>query len=105
MKTFITLLSLLCFVQFTNGQATKAYPFAVGRTGCGSGTHQIHYYNYNGITNTIQNATGGLVAPCVPQLRWGLPVNGTQRFTSNLASVSFNPKDHNIYYLYTALTL
>jgi Ig-like domain CHU_C associated/Secretion system C-terminal sorting domain len=104
MKTFITLLSLLCFVQFTNGQATKAYPFAVGRTGCGSGTHQIHYYNYNGITNTIQNATGGLVAPCVPQLRWGLPVNGTQRFTSNLASVSFNPKDHNIYYLYTALT-
>ncbi len=100
-RILFTLLSFVC-LQLANGQATKAYPFAVGTRNCGGGTQQIHFYNYNGATNTIQNATGGLVGPCVPQLRWGLPVGGTQRFTSNLASVSFNPKDHNIYYFYTA---
>ncbi|RZA01033.1 MAG: T9SS type A sorting domain-containing protein [Sphingobacteriaceae bacterium] len=83
--------------------ATVSYPFAVGRTGtCGSsGSADIHFYTYNGGSNTIANATGGQVNACVPQLRIGLPVNGTQRFTSSLASVSFNPRDHNIYYLWT----
>jgi Ig-like domain CHU_C associated/Secretion system C-terminal sorting domain len=105
MKRILCLLfSLLCVMQFANAQATKSYPFAVGTTGCTSGTQEIHYYNYNSTTNIIQNATGGLVSPCVPQLRWGLPANGTQRFTSGAASVSFNPKDHKIYYFYTAYT-
>jgi Secretion system C-terminal sorting domain/Ig-like domain CHU_C associated len=103
-KILCLLLILMCLQQFANAQATKSYPFAVGRTGCGSGTSQIHFYNYNSTTNVIQNASGGLVNPCVPQLRLGLPINGTQRFTSSLASVSFNPKDKKIYYFYTNLT-
>lgn len=105
---FFFLLSIAS-IQFALAQsATKSYPFAVGRVSCGSGTQQIHFYNYNGATNTIQNAhtgvAGNLVNNCVPQLRIGSPANGTQRFTSNLSSVSFNPKDHRIYFLWTRLT-
>ncbi|MBO9570889.1 MAG: hypothetical protein J7497_01565, partial [Chitinophagaceae bacterium] len=82
--------------------ATVSYPFAVGRTGCTSGTQQLHFYTYDGTTNTIANASGGLVGPCIPQLRIGTTNSSGQRFTSSVASVSFNPKDHNIYYFWTA---
>src|SRR5262245_26988667 len=82
--------------------ATVSYPFAVGRQGCGSGTQEIHFYTYNEITNTIANASGGLVGTCIPQLRIGTTNSSGQRFTSSVASVSFNPKDHNIYYFWTA---
>ena len=95
MKPFLlTLLIAICFAQFAAAQtiATKSYPFSVGTISCGSGTQQIQFFNYNGTTNIIQNATGGLVNPCIPQLRTGLPIGGTQRFTSSLASVSFNLK-------------
>src|SRR6476469_7220122 len=99
----ILLIGFLCITNLLLAQpATVSYPFAVGRTGCGTGTSQIHFYTYDNTTNTIANATGGLVGPCIPQLRIGLPINGTQRFTPNLSSVSFNPKDHKIYYLWTA---
>lgn len=104
MRKLIPLLLLLTIV-FCNhvlGQATKSYPFAVGgNSNCG-GTSEIHFYNYNGTTNTISNASGGLVGTCIPQLRYG--GTNTQRFTRSLASVSFNPMDHNIYYLFTVYT-
>ncbi len=108
-KVIIILSCLLGMVIQTFAQpATVSYPFAVGRTGtCGSsGSADIHFYTYNGATNTIANATGGMVNACVPQLRIGTSggSGGTQRFTSSLASVSFNPKDHNIYYLWTNLS-
>jgi hypothetical protein len=106
MKRFIILLacSFLMLAQNTIAQtATKSYPFAVGRTGCNTGTAQIHFYNYDGGSNTITNASGGLVNPYVPQLRIGTSGggSGSQRFTNNLSSVSFNPKDHMIYFLWT----
>ncbi|MBI5372471.1 MAG: T9SS type A sorting domain-containing protein [Sphingobacteriales bacterium] len=86
--------------------ATVSYPFAVGTTvACGGSTAQMHFYTYNGTTNTISSITtsgAGPVNRYAPQLRIGLPINGTQRFTSNLASVSFNPADKNIYYFWTA---
>lgn len=84
--------------------ATKSYPFAIGRnSSCGSsGSHEVHYYTYNSSTNSITNASGGKVAPCVPQLRIGGTSGSTQRFTSTYASISYNPADHNIYYLWTA---
>lgn len=97
----VLLLALLCFV--TPGviaqTATVTQPFAVGRTSCGSGTHQIHYYNYNGTSNSISLASTPVA--CVPQLRYGA-TNFT--FTSGLSSISYNPKDQNIYYLYTRLS-
>ena len=78
--------------------ATVSLPFAVGRANCGSGIHQVHFYNYNENTNAL--STAGAPAICVPQLRTG---GTTFTYTSNLASISFNPKDQNIYYLYTRL--
>lgn len=111
MKNYIkALISVLLFGSYyANAQpATVSYPFAVGRTACGSGTAQIHFYTYNGGTNTITSVTGttGPVGRYTPQLRIGTSggSGGIQRFTSSLASVSFNPKDHNIYYLWTALS-
>lgn len=86
--------------------ATVTYPFAVGTTStCGGSTAQMHYYTYNSGTNTITSITSGgagAVNKYTPQLRIGLPANGTQRFSYSLASVSFNPRDKNIYYLWTA---
>ena len=113
MKNLFLFIFLLAFTDgYVHAQtATVSYPFAVGTTGCGSGTQEIHYYTYNGTTNTIANASGGLVNPGVPLLRIGAsnggangPINSaSQRFTSNYSSVSFNPKDHNIYFFWTAV--
>lgn len=88
-------------------QATVSYPFAVGRNAsCGSPTGsagEVHYYTYNGSTNTVANAAGGLVGPCIPQLRIGGNVWGAQKFTDDYSSISYNPKDHNVYYFWTAV--
>ncbi len=76
--------------------ATVSLPFSIGRTSCGSGTHEVHFYSYNGTTNAL--ATQNPPAACVPLIRTG----GTNRtFTSSVASVSYNPKDQNIYYFWT----
>lgn len=106
-------LLLLSWYQGNAQSATFSYPFSIGYTStCGtSGTQELHYYTYNGTTNTIANASGGLVANGVPQLRIGAsnggsngPINNaSQRFTSVYSSVSFNPKDHYIYFFWTAL--
>lgn len=76
--------------------ATVSLPFSIGRTSCGSGTHEVHFYNYNVNTNAL--ATQNPPAPCVPLIRTG----GTNRtFTSSVSSISYNPKDQNIYYFWT----
>lgn len=93
----ITLL-LLAYANVIQAQpATVSLPFSIGRTSCGSGTHQVHYYSYNVATNAL--ATQNPPSACVPLLRTG----GTNRtFTSSVASVSYNPKDQNIYYFWTS---
>jgi len=105
-------LVLLCLASAAWAQpATVSYPLAVGRTSaCGSGgSSQMHFYNYNSSANTISsitsNTTTNPVGRYAPQLCIGTTLNGsgnTQRFTSSVASVSYNPQDHNIYYLWTA---
>jgi hypothetical protein len=118
MKNFLLCIFILAFTcGYVHAQtATVSYPFSIGYTGtCNTGAEELHYYTYRSATNTIANASGGLVANGVPQLRIGGsngPSNGTttngainsatQRYTSIYASVSFNPKDHNIYYFWTA---
>ncbi len=108
LKTFSAALLAFFFLLVGHvevvAQATVSYPFAIGRNSvCGtSGSHELHYYTYNSGTNTIANATGGMVNPCIPQLRIGGAANGTQRFTSSYASLSYNPADKNIYYFWTA---
>lgn len=77
-------------------RATYSVPFSVGTQNCNGGPAEIHYYNYNSETNLLTDLSGD----CRPLLRRGGANFG---FTSNLASVSYNPKDQNIYYLYTQL--
>ncbi len=98
-KLTVLLLLLSITSNILSQTATVSVPFAVGRTSCGSGTHQIHYYNYNQVTNALSSAA--IPASCQPLLKTGT-TNFT--FTSNLASVSYNPADTNLYYLYTRLT-
>lgn len=90
--------------------ATVSYPVAIGRnSACGtSGTHEVHFYTYSSAANSISTITGttGPVGRYTPQLRIGSSTSGNynQRFTSVYASISYNPADHNIYYLWTATT-
>src|SRR5687768_13593403 len=98
------LLILLLEISFQGASqvASISYPFAVGLTGCQSGTAQIHFYKYNSITNNISSiaATSGATSRYIPQLRIGS--NNTQRFSFSRASVSYNPRDKNIYYLWSS---
>lgn len=100
MKRYLLLLSLLTGLGNMMGwtqPATVSLPFSIGRTSCGSGTHQVHFYSYNATTNAL--ATQNPPAACQPLLRRG----GTNfTFTSSVASISYNPKDQNIYYFWTA---
>lgn len=104
--SFLFVLCCLGVVSTLQAQpATVSYPFAVGTTSsCGGSTPQIHFYTYNGSTNVISSITSttGPVARYTAQLRIGTSGSSGQRFTSSLASVSFNPKDHKIYYFWTA---
>lgn len=103
-RLFIVLGLLAIWVKVSAQTATVSYPFAVGRTNCGSGTEEIHFYTYNSTTNIISSITGttGVVGRYTPQLRIGTSGSSAQRFTSNYSSISYNPADHNIYFLWTA---
>ncbi|HMU58903.1 MAG TPA: hypothetical protein PKD42_11580, partial [Chitinophagaceae bacterium] len=88
--------------------ATVSYPFAIGRNStCGSsGSHEVHFYTYSSAANSISTITSTAVpvGRFTPQLRVGSSSlsNYNQRFTSVYASISYNPADHHIYYLWTA---
>jgi uncharacterized repeat protein (TIGR01451 family) len=103
---FTGLLFLAVYSPAIAQPATVTYPLAVGRTSCSSGTQQIHFYTYNGTSNTLAsiNSAAGVTGYYTPQLRIGNSGSGSQRFTANYSSVSYNPADHYIYYLWTALT-
>lgn len=99
MKKYFLLAILLWLIGVTIVEAqpaTVSLPFSVGRASCGGGSHRVHFFNYNEVTNALTNAVAP--APCTPNLRYGA-TNFT--FTSNVASISFNPKDQNIYYFWT----
>lgn len=90
---------MIIFGEINAQRASVSLPIGVGRLNCTSGTRVVGYFNYNEITNTLSNAT--LPVNCVPALRIG----GTAfSYTTNLASISYNPADTNLYYLWTNLT-
>lgn len=123
MKRYLLLFSLFltCCADVMAQPATYALPFSIGRERCGSTTSSTIRYSYPGNTarsydslyffsyvtpdlsrSTIRNAY-------VPRLRIG---NGTyassspamtarDRFCIFAASVSFNPRDGKLYYLWT----
>jgi hypothetical protein len=108
--SFLLVLCCVGAVSIIQAQtATKSYPFAIGTTSsCGGSTGEVHFYDYNGTTNTLTGITSNVVtnpvARYTPQLRIGTSGTSAQRFTHIYASISFNPKDHNIYYMWTTLS-
>lgn len=84
-------------------RATKSYPLAIGTTkDCGGNDGEVHFYDYNAASNTITTITDNSLANPVgrylPQLRIGTAGNRSQRFSAFGAAISFNPKDHKLYY-------
>lgn len=77
--------------------ATYSVPFSVGRGNCTSGSSEIHYYHYTGNNATLADIAGD----CQPLLK-----RGTSNFTfqRSMASVSYNPRNQYLYYLYTELS-
>lgn len=123
MKKYLLFFSLLCCLcaDVMAQPATYALPFSIGRERCGSSTGSTVLYSFPGVTARSYDSVYffNYVSPNLsrstlrnayyPRLRVG---NGTyassspsmtarDRFTINAASVSFNPKDGKLYYLWT----
>ncbi len=87
------LLVMFCFLQTALAQpATYSVPFSIGRNNCGlsGGTDSVYFFNY--ANSILSNST----APkgCKPILK-------PKPFSIFNASVSYNPKDQNMYYVWT----
>ena len=124
MKKFIPFFSFLCCLcaDVMAQPATYAMPFSIGRNNCGNTTSSIILYsfpsnerirNYDSLyffdyvspnlsRSTLRNAY-------FPRLRVGNStyassspaMTARDRFTNSAASVSFNPRDGKLYYLWT----
>ena len=100
-KTLLLMITaLLLFTGNILAQtATKGLPVGLGRGSCGSGgaaSDSIYFFDYAaGVLNraVYPNAVK-------PKLKIG-PASVTARFTTSLASISYNPKDQKLYYLWT----
>lgn len=84
--------------------ATYSVPFAIGRNNCGSsgGVDSVYFFNYANTVLTNNTSPRG----CKPVLKTNYaPLNGystaTRPFTIFNSSVSFNPRDRNMYYVWT----
>ncbi|MEJ7626331.1 MAG: T9SS type A sorting domain-containing protein [Ferruginibacter sp.] len=93
----LLLSALLFLMAFTIVQdvwaqpATYNVPFSIGRNNCGSGSlDSVYFFNYSNSTLTNNTSPKG----CKPLL---LP----KPFSIFAASVSFNPRDANMYYIWT----
>ncbi|MBK7432715.1 MAG: T9SS type A sorting domain-containing protein [Chitinophagaceae bacterium] len=94
------MITSFCFVQDVLAQtATLNTPVSIGRNNCGSGTDSVYFFGYvspNMTRATFPNAYR-------PRLKIG-PSSTTNRFTISLSSISFNPKDQKLYFLWTTYT-
>jgi uncharacterized repeat protein (TIGR01451 family) len=84
--------------------ATYSVPFSIGRNNCGAsgGADSVYFFNY-AATNLSNNTNP---RGCRPVLRTNYaPLNGyaatARPFTIFNSSVSFNPRDRNMYYVWT----
>ena len=121
-KSILFFSLLLCFCDDIMAQpATYALPFSIGRNNCGSTTSSIIRYSFPGVTARSYDSTYffGYVSPnlsrstiinaYVPRLRIGSgtytssspSMTARDRFAISAASVSFNPRDGKLYYLWT----
>lgn len=84
--------------------ATYSVPFGIGRNNCGAtgGLDSVYFFNYAGANLTNNTNPRG----CRPVLRTNYaPLSGysaaNRPFSIFAASVSFNPRDRNMYYVWT----
>ncbi|MFM6925724.1 MAG: hypothetical protein ACKOU7_09515, partial [Ferruginibacter sp.] len=126
MKKYLLFVSILCcLVTDVMAQpATYATPFSIGRNNCGSTTSATTLYRFSGSGTRTYNydstyffsyvspnlSRSTLINAYLPRLRVGnstytstAPSSFTarDRFTTSAASVSFNPRDGKLYYLWT----
>ena len=87
---------LLFFAGYLHAQpATRGVPVGLGRINCGSGADSVYFFDY---LATVMNKA---VFPASqrPRLRIGPAL--INKFSSNVSSISFNPKDQKLYFLLT----
>ncbi len=101
MRTILfSLLILLCFAQVAKAQpATFGVPISIGRANCGGGGSSgdsTYFFNY-AATNLTRAAYPNAYKA---RLKIG-PLSITDRWSIFAASISFNPKDQKLYYLWT----
>ena len=108
MKQFIQCfykpIMLLMLLLFTAGliakaqPATVSIPVGIGRNNCGQGggTDSVYFFDY--VSPNMTRAVYPIAYK--PQLKIG-PASTTNKYTLNLSSISFNPKDQKLYYLLT----
>ncbi|HQY11589.1 MAG TPA: T9SS type A sorting domain-containing protein [Ferruginibacter sp.] len=100
------LFSILCgigFAQIALAQpATFGLPISIGRNNCGlsGGTDSVYFFNYVSPNLSRASFPNGYR----PRLKIG-PTSTTNRFTINVSSVAYNPKDQKLYYLWTNYSL
>ena len=93
---FLILTCLLFSAGYLHAQnATKSIPVGIGKNNCGSGTDSIYFFDY------VASVMNKAVYPNSyrPRLRIGPGL--TNKFITSLSSVSFNPKDQKLYFLWT----
>ncbi len=101
LKISFLLAALLLIENFSFAQRSSvSIPIGVARTACSGGSSTLAYYNYDENANTLSTAITPL--SCVPALQIGA-VAPTFNYTANLSSVSYNPADTSIYYLWSDL--
>lgn len=94
------LISIMCFAEYAMAQpATYSVPVSIGRKNCGGGTStndSVYFFNY--VSGSLSRSA--YPNAYKPRLKIG-PASTTDRWTISSASISFNPKDQKLYYLWT----
>ncbi len=92
------LICTICFAQVVLAQpATYSVPISIGRNKCGSGgTDSVYFFNY--VSGSLTRAS--YPNAYRPRLKIG-PASTIDRWSIFAASISYNPKDQKIYYLWT----
>ncbi len=94
------LISIMCFAQYALAQpATYSVPISIGRNNCGGGgTTKDSVYFFNYVSGSLTRAS--YPNAYKPRLKIG-PISTVDRWSIFAASISYNPKDQKLYYLWT----
>src|SRR5882724_11889640 len=97
-KNLLFLICLICIAQHAFAQpATFGVPVSIGRYNCGGGgSDSVYFFNY--VATNLTRA--GYPNAYKQRIKIG-PASTTDRWSIFAASISYNPKDQKLYYLWT----